>query len=292
MRVRKEAADALQKQSYDAVKLEENGMINNAGRVVMQVGMKEALLEYEASVKDYEVTKDVVRSLLEMPDQEAINPSTALFINDTLPSASYFKSIMSENNYVINQMKIEQKIARFEENIGKSGYVPDIALIGRQNIYSHGLQKNLVPRTMIGVGFTWNLFDGLSREKKIRMARIAGQSVAIGREKAIDDLEVGIDKLYSQLEIAQDNVNALKSTIALSKELVRIREKSFGEGMATSTEVVDSRVILSKAKIAYLLAYYQFDSALINLLSLCGIPDDFVNFKNEGIADTFIFPNE
>ena len=62
--------------------------------------------------------------------------------------------------------------------------------------------------------------------------------------------------------------------------------------MATSTEVVDSRVILSKAKIAYLLAYYQFDSALINLLSLCGIPDDFVNFKNEGIADTFIFPNE
>lgn len=37
--------------------------------------------------------------------------------------------------------------------------------------------------------------------------------------KARDDLAVGVDKLYTQLEKAQDNVKALNATIALSEEL-------------------------------------------------------------------------
>ena len=65
----------------------------------------------------------------------------------------------------------------------------------------------------------------------------------------------------------------------MSKELVRIRKKSFTEGMATSTEVIDAEVMLSKVQIASLLAYYQYDVALINLLSACGIPDTFYQYS-------------
>ena len=36
--------------------------------------------------------------------------------------------------------------------------------------------------------------------------------------KVRDDLAVGVDKLYTQLEKAQDNVKALNATIALSEE--------------------------------------------------------------------------
>ena len=70
-----------------------------------------------------------------------------------------------------------------------------------------------------------------------------------------------------------DNVKALDTTIEMSRELVRVRKKSFQEGMATSTEVVDAEVMLAKVKTAFLLAYYQYDVALINLLSVCGTPE-------------------
>ena len=50
-------------------------------------------------------------------------------------------------------------------------------------------------------------------------------------------------------------------TIEMSRELVRVRKKSFQEGMATSTEVVDAEVMLAKVKTAFLLAYYQYDVA-------------------------------
>ena len=152
---------------------------------------------------------------------------------------------------------------------------------GLGDVYKRQIQSNLVPRTIIGVGFTWNIFDGLAREKRIRQSRIAEQTLALGKDKAQDDLTVGIDKLYTGLQKAQDNVRALNSTITLSEELVRIRKKSFTEGMATSTEVVDAETMLAAARVARLAAYYEYDITLMNLLALCGTPEQFKKYFNE-----------
>lgn len=287
--VKKEAYDALYKEYQNAVKLEQNGMINKAERLVVQVGMEEAKREHEAAVKDYAVAQSAFRGLLNMQDTTSVEPTSALFINDSIPSAAYFKSLVPQNNYMLAELGEQKKIAKYQENIGKTGYAPNIALIGKQTIFSHGIEKNLIPRTMIGVGFTWNIFDGLDREKKIKQAKLAGQTLQLGKEKAQSEINVGIDKFHSQMEMALDNVNALNTTIALSKELLKMRQKSFVEGMATSTEVVDAQVMLAKVQVAYLLAYYQYDSALMNLLSLCGMPEEFSRYKTVGKTEHFIF---
>lgn len=287
--VKKEAFDALYKEYQNAVKLEQNGMINKAERLVVQVGMEEAKREHEAAVKDYAVAQSAFRGLLNMQDTTSVEPTSALFINDSIPSAAYFKSLVPQNNYMLAGLGEQKKIAKYQENIGKTGYAPNIALIGKQTIFSHGIEKNLIPRTMIGVGFTWNIFDGLDREKKIKQAKLAGQTLQLGKEKAQSEINVGIDKFHSQMEMALDNVNALNTTIALSKELLKMRQKSFIEGMATSTEVVDAQVMLAKVQVAYLLAYYQYDSALMNLLALCGMPEEFSRYKTVGKTEHFIF---
>ena len=43
--------------------------------------------------------------------------------------------------------------------------------------------------------------------------------------------------------------------------------------MATSTEVIDAETMLANVKVARLAAYYEYDVALMNLLSLCGTPE-------------------
>ena len=169
------------------------------------------------------------------------------------------------NNYLVNQLKLQENIAGDQLKIGRSGYLPNIALIGKQTLYADGVDKYLMPRTMIGVGFTWNIFDGLDREKRIRQARLTSQSLAIGKEKAVTDLQVGVDKFYSQMQNAMDNVKALNTTLEMS-----------------SSDVVDAEVVLSKVKTAFLLAYYQYDVALANLLSICGIPEAFHQYRMDG----------
>lgn len=290
--VRQQTYDALKLHYENALKLEQNGMINRAERLFAQVSMEEAKRELESAKKDLTVAQQALKSLLNLEGGPDIQTTTSLFINDYIPPVQHFKAQLPTGNYLINQLKIQQSIAENELKIGQSAYLPTIALFGKQTLYAHGVDKYLLPRTMIGVGFTWNIFDGLNREKTIRQARLTSQSLALGQEKAKNDLDVAVDKLYSQMQNAQDNVNALHTTIQMSEELVRIRKKSFKEGMATSTDVVDAEVVLSKVKIAFLLAYYQYDVALINLLTVCGLPETFRHYRENGQTEHFIFPNE
>ena len=252
----------------------------------LKVNMDEARRELESARSDLGVAQSALKAIIRV-DSAEIHPVSPLFINDTLPPVAYFKGEVGDNNYVVNQLKLQDDIADNQLRIGRAGYVPTIALMGKQTLYSNGIQKNLIPRTFVGVGFTWNLFDGLDREQKIRQAKITKQTVGITRDKAIDDISVGIDKFYSQMQNALSSVNALNTTIELSRELVRMRKKAFTEGMATSTEVVDAEVMLSKVEIASLLAFYQYHVALINLLSACGIPDTFRNYSETG--EHFVF---
>ena len=276
--VRQDTYNGLKQHYENALKLEAAGMIDKAGRLFAQVNMDEAWRALEAAQKEVTVVESALRTLLNLEDTCKIEPTSPLFINSTLPAKEEFQQTMRSGNYILNQLSLQQSIANQQLRIDQSGYLPDIALFGKQTLYAHGIQSNLVPRTIVGVGFTWNLFDGLAREKRIRQSKITEQTLALGKDKAQDDLSVGIDKLYTGLQKAQDNVQALNSTIALSEELVRIRKKSFAEGMATSTEVIDAETMLATVKVARLAAYYEYDVTLMNLLALCGTPEQFRNY--------------
>lgn len=290
VKVREETFNGLQKHYQNALKLESNGMINKAERLFAQVSMDEAKRELESARKDLNVAQNALKALLSVEDASFINPSSPLFMNDDLPDELYFKSLIGGSNYMVNKLRLQESMADNQLKISKSAYVPTIAIFGKQTLYADNLPKNLMPRTMIGVGFTWNIFDGLDREANIRQARLTKQSLALGREKAQNDLNILVDKLYSEIENAKDNVAALNTTIEMSRELVRIRKKSFQEGMATSTDVIDAETMLSKVQIAFLMAYYQYDVSLASLLSTCGIPESFWEYSRMGKTEDFIFP--
>lgn len=287
--VRRQTFDALERHYRNALKLEANGMINKAERLFAQVSMEEAKRELESARKDLNVAHNALKALLNIEDALAINPSSPLFMNQDLPGELYFKDLIISTNYTVNKLRIQEMMADNQLKISKSAYMPTIALFGKQTLYANNVPKNLMPRTMIGVGFTWNIFDGLNREAEIRQARLTKQTLQLGQEKARNDLGVLVDKLYSEIRNAQDDVEVLNTTIDMTRELVRIRKKSFQEGMATSTDVIDAETMLSKVQIAFLLAYYQYDVALASLLSTCGIPESFWQYSRTGRTEDFIF---
>ena len=213
-----------------------------------------------------------------------------MFISNDLPDSLFFQSLIPSSNYMVSKLRLEESIADNQLRISRSAYLPNIALLGKQTLYAKNLPSNLMPRTMVGIGFTWNLFDGLNREADVRMARLTKQSLTLGREEATNKLSVMVDQLYKELQQAEEEVNTLQTTIAMSRELLRIRRKSFEEGMSTSTEVVDAEVMLSKVQIALLLAYYQFDVSLASLCSVCGVPEMFWKFS-DSVQETQVYPN-
>ena len=280
--VRKNTFQSLQQHYNHALKLEANGLITKAERIFAEVNLQEAKREWETSKKEYEVAHQALCSLLNMEENDVeIHPVSPLFISENLPDELYFKRLIPATNYTINKLRLEESIAESQLKISKSAYLPTIALFGKQTLYAHHLPRNLMPRTLIGLGFTWNLFDGLNRESDVRVSRLAKESIALEKEKAENALDVLVQELYSKIQEAKDETKTLQTTLTMSEELLRIRQKSFEEGMSTSTEVVDAEVMLSKVQIAMLLATYQFDVSLASLCSVCGVPDLFWKLMKE-----------
>ena len=290
--VRDETYNTFKIHYENALKFEKNGMINRAELLFAKVTMDEAKRELENAIKQESVAQSALKAMLNIKVPQSINPTSPLFIYKELPSKDYFKTLISNSSYAINKLNIEVLMAKNQKRINQSAYLPIISLIGKQTLYSNNVPKYLVPRTMVGVAFTWNIFDGLSREANIRQAKISQDMLQLGKQKAEADLSVIIDELYSKIDGALDDITALNTSLEMSKELVRIRLKSFQEGMATSTEVIDAKTVLSKIEIAFLLAYYQYDSALASLLSVCGVTDTFWLYCDKGTKENYVFSNK
>ena len=282
LEVKEQTYQSLQQHYDHALKLEANGLITKAERLFAEVNRQEAKREWETARNEREVAHQALCSLLNLQEKSTdILPVSPLFVTENLPDSLYFKSLIPITNYAMNRIRLEESIVENRLRISKSAYFPTIALLGKQTLYAHNLPCNLMPRTLIGIGFTWNLFDGLNREADVRVSRLAKETIALEKEKAENALDVLVQKLYSELKEAQDEASTLHTTIAMSEELLRIRRKSFEEGMATSTEVVDAEVMLSNVRIAMLLAHYQFDVSLASLCSVCGVPELFWKLMKE-----------
>jgi len=98
-------------------------------------------------------------------------------------------------------------------------------------------------------------------------------------QRANRDIETLVEKRYHELMKALEQHEALESALVSTREYLRVRTRSFEEGFATSVDVVDAQLALSRVKIESLVAVYDFDVALAELLEASGESEKFETYR-------------
>jgi outer membrane protein TolC len=218
--------------------------------------------------------------------------SSPLFIHRELLPVEVWKGRLTQGNYALSLLSLQEGVLQNQGKIARSNYWPEVVLFAQQTVYAHHIPKNLVPRTVLGIGFTWTLFDGGRREVAVRMAEERQTLLQVQRAQSVTDLNLLVEKLHNALRQSQEAMPSLRSTCRLCQELVRMRRKQFLEGMATSTEVVDAETQQSAAEVALLTNLYQYDVTLAQLFALCGQPDAFWQSAEQGWTDVQILETD
>lgn len=269
----------------DALKLKDAGMINRAELLTAQVAAENAARELENAKNSVSVVDKAIKNLLKIDDSTArislINPVTD-YANTTnlLPDEEYFNNLVYQNSKALKAIELKKSSLKNQRKIAASGYMPNAAVFAKQNLYSYHLPGYISPKTVLGAGLSWNLFDGLSREANIKLADKAITEAEITKDKTYDQITLGVRNYLTQAEDAMYNLKTLETTLQLCNELIEIRQKSFKEGMSTANDVVTAQTSLSNAKLATSLAKYQYSVSLANLMVLCGIGYEFVENVN------------
>ena len=263
--------EALQRHYADALRMEQVGLVDKAARLATQVALAEAEREWHHAQSMEQLRTTALKTLIGVnTDSVAIVLTSPLSAPVELPAEAHFVEAMRHGNYTLGTLSLEQQMANDKLRMDLGDYLPEVALFGKQTLYAHGLPSNLFPRTVVGVGFVWNLFDGLDRERKISQTKLAQQTLTWSREDAEAELTVTVAELYAALQHAMADMRVLNTTIALNEELLRMRRTAFVEGMATATELIDAENTLATSRLAHLATQYACKVTMANLQAVCG----------------------
>ena len=251
-----------------ARRLEEEGMINRAERLIAEVAYDECATLLASAESEVRIAAEGIAMLLNV-DSTAIVPTTPLAIPRAIPCKEELVAHISTAP-AINALRSGEDIAALTLKAERSRYMPTIALMAHQQLWSSGLDKNIFPRTVVGVGLSWTLFDGLAREGAIARSKSALRTAQTAFEKGQRELHTAIDKYYAILTTTLEEYRTQQTTIALAEELHRAQVRAFNEGMATSSDVVAATQQLAEVRLAQLATLYTIDTSLATLLMLVG----------------------
>ena len=147
---------------------------------------------------------------------------------------------------------------------------------------NEGATTMLDPEAAIGAGMHYTLFDGGQAKHKVAAAECQARKVAQLENQCRRDLKSLVLKQYEEARKALEQYDTLGASIELAGENLRVRERAFEEGLATSVEVVDASVSLARAQLGRFKAAYDFDAALFQLLEASGRSHLWQEYVNGG----------
>lgn len=290
--VRNEVLEGMKQHLADAQKLEKSGIVPRVDCLYAEMKVAEAAAEVQKAKAQLKTIATALRNTLNKSDEEYdVIPLTTMFVLKDIENVYYFKNLALENNSILKQIDLKKQLAQEAVKIERAAYMPEIAAMGGVDIYNYQL-TSFAPRWVVGAGLKFNIFDGLHRENSVRAAKSKVNQVKAIGENAENDIEMLIEKLYNDLLSTKDVYDTFASRIEFAKEYLRLKEMAFNNGMASSQDVTDARLLLSKNRIESLQSAFDYDVALSKLLENCGISDQFVNYKNSTNYISVYYDNE
>lgn len=269
-----EVERGLHTHQQNAIKLQEQGQIARVERLKADAAYDKAKVDTQKAIRQYEIAQLALGSFLHA--DEPVIPSTELFVRQSMPNQDFYleNTMNSYPGLAILDSKKEQ--AKKSITLAKSSYLPKVFMYGTHNIYEDdSLLSKGSPDWLVGVGVSVPLFDNTGRAGKLSAARTSVSKVAHLKAQAYRDLKLLVEKTFREAQQAKQEYNGLESSQELAQETLRLKQKAFNQGLATSADVVDAEMFQASVKTQRLSAAYHHVLALAKLAALSG---DMANF--------------
>ena len=275
--VEKLRADLLKQQERDlnrAKRFEKAGMIAKIERLSAQVNRDAAERDFVASQTDRKVAETELAELLREDSVGRLD--TPMFVTDDLKTLPYWQDLALSHNPILKALDAQYEQAQMGVQAAKGSYHPQVYLFGHYNMIKHYLTLP-EPDWIAGIGVSFTLWDNRDRSARVGSARALVNKARVAQSHARNEINKVVEVAWLKSNQALEQYRLTTSSIELAKENVRLRERSFKEGLSTVDDVNDARNKLIAAQVAQRVAAYRFVVAYSLLHAASGRMMDFMN---------------
>ncbi len=188
-----------------------------------------------------------------------------------------------QNNSDIRQMDMQLKKAANLLKIAYGQFLPDISFAASYSYRSNtfNLEKsNWEDYYTVALGVKVPIFTGLKRSGKIGELKVLGKIMALKSQKVNDDTRLQVQDLFMTIEEEYENMKAGLKNIEMAGEGVKMAESAYHEGLISILELNSSNTELVKAKVDYIQALYNYNTAVFELEKVSGCQFQRFQSKN------------
>jgi outer membrane protein TolC len=162
------------------------------------------------------------------------------------------------------------KSAMYDKKSIRGGYMPKIDISATYNSYgddTNPSNRNYTYDTenVIGATATWSIFDGFSKSNRIKAAAENKNALINKLRDTEKSLTLQMDNAIENLKLAKASLGVAKKSVISAEENYRITHSQYKQSVATNTDLLDARYMLTRAKSDYNTALYNLYKAIADI---------------------------
>lgn len=179
-----------------------------------------------------------------------------------------------ESYYTLDLIKSQINMIKEEKKGIKMAYLPSINAYGIYN-YSYNLKpdddfRKGIDGAFIGLRADWNLFDGLQKKNKYKMAQL--KESQLENDLSFTQKQLEMSKLDAKLKIdlAKQKLSLMEEKQALNRELYEFNVQKYNQYVLGSSELMKSLNEYIQSKNQTIEALYELRIRELEFLKLIG----------------------
>lgn len=163
--------------------------------------------------------------------------------------------------------------------LAKSAFFPTVSLAASHNRFGGDSQftgpglsdTQNSKETMIGVYASWELFAWGQTKHEVNRATAASREADQSLTGVMDEIKLEVQDNYIYALTAYENIATAKIAVEQARENLRMNELRYKHQLATNTNVLDARTLLTDTETKYYQAVYDYNIRLAGLARAVGV---------------------
>ncbi|MEI6713424.1 MAG: TolC family protein [Verrucomicrobiota bacterium] len=136
-------------------------------------------------------------------------------------------------------------------NIANAGYKPRIDAHADYQFVSKGSSRNLesyLNGYFLGITGKWNIFDSFETAGQVSQAKARFESALLTYDESVLQVELEVQRSYADLLQFRETIESQQKNVQQALEALRLAQERLAAGAGTQLEVLDARVVLTRAR--------------------------------------------
>jgi outer membrane protein TolC len=173
-------------------------------------------------------------------------------------------------------LREKQEVVRALSSVEVGKMLPQIGAFAKYELSEKALTP-LDPRWIVGISASVTIFDGLKDLAGAQYYDIQDEKLDDLQQEAGNAISLEVRKNFSDLQTSAANIRSAQTSVALSREALRMANRRFETGAGTSLEVIDAQTTVVASRTGLAAALFAYRSSYVQLVRAMGRTADLLN---------------